>query len=347
MRMRSVLVAVVLSLAPSAGLVLAGCGENSPAGVDASVVADALPDAPGVGCTATSPREVTPEAFVGPEGLQARMTALIDGAQQSIDVHMYLFTVRALAERLVDARARGVSVRVIIDPDTGGDQQVRSTLASGGVPVRDANSLYEFAHAKYLVIDGKAAVIMSANFNGGAMSEERNYGIVDRDPDDVADLQAIFAADWAAAGGESAQPADLSCTRLVVSPNNAKQRILALIESARTTLELEIMYLAETNARDAIVAAKQRGVDVRVILGDRQDGSLPMLRAAGIPVRFPRSSMHAKLIIADGVAFVGSQNLSNTALTRNREVGALVFEPAPAQVIRSQFETDWAGAATN
>lgn len=336
MRTRSLSVAVVLALV--------GCGGSSPAGEDASVV-DAMLDAPGVGCTATSPRAVTPEAFVGPTGLQARLTALIDGAERTLDVHMYLFTMRPLAERLVAARARGVNVRVIIDPDTGGDVAVRSTLAQGGVTVRDANRLFEFSHAKYLLIDGELAVIMSANFNPGAMSEERNYGVIDRDPDDVADLQAIFAADWAAAGGESAQPADLSCTRLVVSPTNAKQRLLALIDGATQTLELEIMYLAETNVRDAIGAAKQRGVDVRVILGDRQDGSLAMLRGLGIEVRFPTTSMHAKLIIADGVAFVGSQNLSNTALTRNREVGALVFEPTPAQLIRSQFEADWASAS--
>lgn len=327
-------------------MLLAGCGGTSPAGDDASVV-DAAPDAPGIGCTATSPRAVTPEAFIGPTGLQTRLTTLIDSAERTLDVQMYLFTVRALADRLVDARERGVNVRVIIDPDTDGDAAVRSTLAAGGVPVRDANSLFEFAHAKYLVIDGEAAVIMSANFNGGAMSEERNYGIIDRDPDDVADLQAIFAADWAAAGGESAQPADLSCTRLIVSPNNAKQRILELIGSARETLELEIMYLAETNVREAIAAAQQRGVSVRVILGDRQDDSIPALRAAGIPVRFPTFSLHAKLIIADGVAFVGSQNLSNTALTRNREAGALVFEPAPAQLIRNQFESDWASSSQN
>jgi phosphatidylserine/phosphatidylglycerophosphate/cardiolipin synthase-like enzyme len=56
--------------------------------------------------------------------------------------------------------------------------------------------------------------------------------------------------------------------------------------------------------------------------------------------------IHAKLIIADGVVFVGSQNMSVTALTQNREVGAFVFEPTPAQVAITQFASDWAAAAT-
>ena len=98
------------------------------------------------------------------------------------------------------------------------------------VTVRDNISLYTYAHAKYMIIDGDTAVIMSTNFNVDAMDSERNYGMVDRDPDDVADVQAIFDMDWAAAGGETPRPADLACTRLIVSPNNARARLVELID---------------------------------------------------------------------------------------------------------------------
>jgi hypothetical protein len=36
--------------------------------------------------------------------------------------------------------------------------------------------------------------------------------------------------------------------------------------------------------------------------------------------------------------------MSITSLTKNREVGALVFEPAAAQVISTQFDADWTTA---
>ena len=39
--------------------------------------------------------------------------------------------------------------------------------------------------------------------------------------------------------------------------------------------------------------------------------------------------------------FVGSENMTFTSLTKNLEVRALVFEPAAATVITSQFTTDW------
>jgi len=326
---------------------LVGCGGDNGGSGDDGPPVDARPDADTMGCSPMSPRSVAPETFVGPTGLQARLTTLIDGATQTLDIHMYLWTVRALADRVVAAKQRGVAVRVILDPDSPGNDAVRPTLTNANVPTRDATPLYSFSHAKYMVIDGDRVVIMSMNFNVDAMSRERNYGMVDRDPKDVADLEKVFTMDWASAGGEPAQPADLACTRLIISPNNAKARILELIENATTTLEVEVMYLSEDSVRLAIGAAKARGVDVRVILSESTDASIPYLRGLGIPVRIANGFfLHAKLIVADGVVFVGSENMSLTSLTKNREVGALVFEPAAAAVITTQFETDWSGATT-
>ena len=46
------------------------------------------------------------------------------------------------------------------------------------------------------------------------------------------------------------------------------------------------------------------------------------------------------MIHADGVALVGSETMSDTLLTMNREVGELIFEPTPAGEIHAQCEAD-------
>ena len=311
--------------------------------------ADAAPDAvDGVGCTALTPRTVPLEAFVGPTGLQQRMTTLIDSAQSTLDVQMYLFTVKPLADRIAAAKQRGVAVRVILDPDEAGNAAVEPILTSGGVTFRQATALYTYSHAKYLIVDRSTVAIMSMNFNVDAMSNERNHGVIDKDPEDVSDVQAIFDMDWAAAGNEAPKAANLTCTRLIVSPNNSKQRIIEHINSAKTTLELELMYLSETSVRNAVGQAKARGVNVRVILEDPTDESVTYLTGLAIPVKFPPNSifLHSKLIIADGVAFVGSENMSITSLSKNREVGVLVLEPAQQAVIKQSFESDWTASHT-
>lgn len=319
--------------------------QHSEDDVDAGMT---MPDGPdGTGCTALTPRETAVESFVGPTGLEARIGALIDGAQHTLDIQMYLWTVQSLANKVVAAKNRGVAVRIILDPDEAGNNNVEPIFTSGGVTWKNSSMLYTFSHAKYMLIDRETAVIMSMNFNVDAMRSERNYGIVDRDPEDVADVEAIFEQDWAMANGQAPKPADLTCTRLVVSPTNSKARLLDHINSAQTTLDVELMYISEDAIRMAIGAAKSRGVAVRAILEDPNDESIPYLQGLGIPVRIADTFyLHSKLIIADEVAFVGSENMSFTSLTKNREVGALVFEPAPFQTIKSQFDTDWATETT-
>jgi phosphatidylserine/phosphatidylglycerophosphate/cardiolipin synthase-like enzyme len=333
-------------LALVAALLVACNGSNA---ADDQATPDAAPDAPdGTGCSTTTPRTTPPETFVGPTGLQERLGTLIDSAQTSLDVQMYLFTVRALADKIVAAKARGVAVRVILDPDEAGNANVTPTLTSGGVTWKNASTVYTFSHAKYLLIDHTTAVIMSMNFNVDAMNNERNYGMVDKDPEDVADLQSIFEQDWALANGTTPITPDLTCTRLIVSPTNSTARLLAFINSATQTLDVEVLYITDATVRNAIGAAKQRGVNVRVILEDPSDQSSNAdttiyFKNLGIPVKYANNQfyLHAKLVIADGTAFVGSQNFSPTALSRNREVGALVFEPAAEAVIAQQFESDW------
>jgi len=238
----------------------------------------------------------------------------------------------------------GRALRVLLDPDEP-SSVVHDKLVTAGIEVRFDPPAFSFAHAKYMVLDGRTAVIHSGNFNAGAMTTERNYAIIDRDPDDVADVRAIFESDWAAGPAP-----DLSCTRLIVSPVNSQQRILDHVNSAKTTLDIEVLYVTEPGLIDAIVAAAGRGVAVRVMLSDTvknpvNTSTQAMFVSKGIPTKILLANyLHAKMIQADGVALVGSENMSITSFTKNREVGALVFEPGPAGLIHAQYEADWAAA---
>src|ERR1044071_2949867 len=101
----SVLVVAALTL-------LAGCRTDNSADDTTDPDGGSTVDAPdGTGCTTLTPRTQPLETFVGPTGLQSRMAALIDGAKSSIDIQMYLWTVKDLATRLVNAKQRGVEIR--------------------------------------------------------------------------------------------------------------------------------------------------------------------------------------------------------------------------------------------
>lgn len=328
-------------------LLVGACGQPGTQDVDAPVADDdAGIDAPA--CDPERPRTAAPEALVGPQvsafGLEERVIAAIDSATTSVDVQMYAFTKTNLADRLVAARNRGARVRVILDPSQPNDTVV-ARLAAGGITAVDAPAGFVNAHAKYLIVDGNRAVILSGNFTSAGLDDQRNYGLDDRDPDDVAALVEVFAADLAN------RPAVLTCPRLVITPGDSKARILTLIGSAQTSLDLELYYLADTNVRAAVITAKNRGIAVRVLLADV--GEIPdnattanTLKAAGVAVRTLRNpTVHAKAIIVDGAAaLVGSNNMSITSFRDNREVGAIVRDAATVNRVKSQLDADWNAA---
>jgi len=319
------------------------CREPATSSVDAAGDAAPLADARTMhGCNVNDPRSAAPEVFVGPVGYGPKFRSIIDGATTSIDLQMYLFTVTDLSTALINAKQRGVAVRVLLDPDHAGNTSTRSKLMSAGVNVQNAPAGFEYAHAKYMLVDGKMAVVSSGNFNIGALESERNYAFVTRDAEDLADLAAIFAADW---DGTAISQA---CTRLLVSPYNSRPRLLAHINSAQTKLDLELFYMTDGDVVAAVKLAISRGVTVRAILTSPTDlagnaSTITMLKGLGVPVKVAKNfDLHAKLIIADGVAFIGSENMSYTSLTKNREVGALIFEPSQAQIAQAQFDLDFA-----
>jgi phosphatidylserine/phosphatidylglycerophosphate/cardiolipin synthase-like enzyme len=211
--------------------------------------------------------------------------------------------------------------------------------------VRWGNPDFAFTHAKVIIADGDASVISTGNYVLGQVKADRNFVVVDKDPEDVAALTALFDADWAR------KPLDARCERLVISPDNARGRILRLIESAERTLDVESMELGDASVRHALADRRAAGVRVRVVLADpwwvhANDGAARYLAANKIRARYLVSpSVHAKAIVADGErAYVGSVNMSWTSLTKSREIGVIADEPEAVATISATLARDWSAA---
>lgn len=126
--------------------------------------------------------------------------------------------------------------------------------------------------------------------------------------------------------------------------------VIRVAQSAQMYLDAACYTFTLSSIGDELIAAKKRGVNVRVIL-DRMSSSqgysqLPRLLQAGIPVRVNAHEglMHNKFIIADGKNLAtGSFNWTQSAMDRNDE-NVLLFwqEPSTANLYAAQFERMWA-----
>jgi phosphatidylserine/phosphatidylglycerophosphate/cardiolipin synthase-like enzyme len=297
-------------------------------------------------CSVDVPRQKPLEAWAEPDASQAPFVDALSTAKSSIRVMVYEMGYGAILDTLVAKAKAGVSVRVILDTSKQSiNQKYFDALTAAGATVEWSAAKFTYMHAKSIVIDDTIAVISTGNYLASQMAQERNYVVRDEDPSDVASLAAIFDADFA-----GTEP-DVSCTRLVVSPVNARQRILDLIASATDTLDIESMQLADSDVRSAIAARKQAGVAVRVILADTawidtNADAAAFLAANQIQARYLSSpKVHVKAIAVDGQrAYLGSENLSYTSLSKNREIGVIAFEPAISTLMSQTFEADWAKA---
>ena len=112
----------------------------------------------------------------------------------------------------------------------------------------------------------------------------------------------------------------MPCTRLLVSPINARGRILDLINSAQTTLTIESMQFADSDVRNAVEARVQAGVEVRVMLADADwvaanAAAATYLKTSASTVKWI-PHLHTKVIVVDGArGYLGSENLSRRRST--------------------------------
>ncbi len=128
------------------------------------------------------------------------------------------------------------------------------------------------------------------------------------------------------------------------SPNGV-DRIIALINSSQKTIDIAAFSFTSEELFTAILNARERGVDVRIILEKRminiKGSKFKVLQELGIDIIFDNNpgSMHNKFIIVDNeVVETGSMNFSANGLTKNNENFLIIYNPAIANAFLQEFE---------
>lgn len=125
--------------------------------------------------------------------------------------------------------------------------------------------------------------------------------------------------------------------RLCFNPDgdSCEELLLESIRAARRSLHVQAYYFTSAPLAQAVKQAKDRGVDVQVILDksqiDDKYTSATYLKNAGVPVFIDTKPAiaHNKVMIFDGRAvFTGSYNFTKSAEKRNTENGLLIRDDA-------------------
>ncbi|WP_438446486.1 phospholipase D-like domain-containing protein [Gorillibacterium sp. sgz5001074] len=139
-------------------------------------------------------------------------------------------------------------------------------------------------------------------------------------------------------------------TAFTQSGQKPEQLLIQVYKSAKSTLDIAISAINHEEIVAAILDARIRGVQVRVIT-DRtesanaaQSDKLKSLLEAGIPVKenSRKGLMDLKMsIVDDQTATTGSFNYTVNASTSNDEMLVVLREPETAKQWKKQFDAMW------
>ncbi len=316
------------------------------------------------------------------------MLAAIDSAERTVTFETYIYWSGEVGDRFSDALSRkareGVRVHVLVDwaGALKMDEATFDEMAEAGVEVERYRPLAWYrlgrmnsrTHRKLLVVDGRVG------FTGGV-------GIADvwdghaQDPQHwrdmhfrvegpvVAQMQAAFLDNWIQTTGAvlngpayfppldsvGAVAAHTFTSSAEGGSDSMRLMYLMAITSSERTVDLASAYFVPDDIMvRALVAARERGVRVRVLVpGPHIDSELVRisskkvwgdLLAAGVEISIYQPTMlHTKMLIVDGqMVSVGSTNFDVRSFELNDEASLNLYDEAIAARMAATFERDWA-----
>ncbi|MBM4376185.1 MAG: DUF1669 domain-containing protein [Deltaproteobacteria bacterium] len=281
--------------------------------------------------------DVKASAFFAPhDDVEAVVLGELARAKKSL--HLAFFNIRleqvkTVLEQKVKA---GLDVHVLLDKKQQDESYntMYEDLQAVGVPVtliENKSAADATLHDKFTVIDGERVMTGSANFSYTALHVSDESLVVAKSGDLAARYEAEF--DELVAQGSAKSPAYGSeKIRAWMGPEDSlATKIGIAIDAAKKTAFIAMFNLNTDNILDALVAAKERGVNVVVVL-DKKQADDPtgtadeLLTAAGVKVLKAlntgsnQAEMHHKYAVLDhATVLVGSNNWTNLGSYFNDE----------------------------
>ena len=279
--------------------------------------------------------------IVQPDSGVAPVVTAIKHARKSIDILIFRLDRHEIARALEDAVARGVHVRALTaHQNRGGTKSLRKLemeLLAGGVTVsRTADDLVRY-HGKMLIVDARVLHVYGFNFTRLDIEKSRSFGIVTKNEKLVSAAMKLFEADF------ERQPYTNGAERLIVSPENARERIGAFIKAARRRLWIYDPKVTDDSMLKLLSERARRGVEIRII--GKVDSKW---EKDGIHIeKYPGKRLHIRAMMRDGNrAFVGSQSMRKLELDKRREIGVVITDESIIREMEAVFSDDWAQTET-
>jgi cardiolipin synthase len=140
--------------------------------------------------------------------------------------------------------------------------------------------------------------------------------------------------------------------KLIVLPDHTAKPFIDAVDNAKKSIRVKMFLFSHPGLIEAVLRAKKRGIDVRVMLNPaRRSGksentaTAKRLRAAGIEVKDSNPAFdvtHEKsMVLDDRVAFVQSLNWDVKNLEGTRDYAVVTDDKREVAEVLAGFDADW------
>jgi len=272
--------------------------------------------------------------IIQPDSGVAPIVTAIKQAKKTIDILIFRLDRYEIARALGEAVTRGVHVRALTaHQNRGGTKGLRKLemrLLEMGVTVsRTADDLIRY-HGKMMILDSRVLHVYGFNFTGLDIEKSRSFGLVTKNDKLIKEAMKLFEADF------ERQPYLPGYDRFVVSPENARERLVNFIKGARKELLIYDPQVTDDAMLRLLTERIKAGVDVKIIGKVEAKWNIN-------GEKYPGKRLHIRAMIRDGKrGFLGSQSLRRLELEKRREVGVVITDEKVIGEMQAVFEHDWA-----
>ena len=266
----------------------------------------------------------------------------ISEAKSSIVILTYTFSDPDVINLLVKKAGEGIKVTIVVDKDHMGSLLPHAGKFSLLTRLTGEGRL----HHKITVVDQESVWIGSANLSPDALTKQNNTVIRLKSKEMATALHEEMEVFLGTRERSSKPLPPITINgqkiELLLFPNvpfgvpnspekklndYGKKRILEMINGASKSLRFAVCVWTDPDLMQAVIAAKQRGVNVEVIVWKKEESTLSALELAGINItQKPHLPlMHNKWMLVDDEDFLNcSANWSKSWFSRNDESSIII-----------------------
>lgn len=289
-------------------------------------------------------------------GLEDAIIADINGAQQSVKIAVFEFNRPNIADAMIQAKQRGLTVQMVFDAgnlEDPEDAEQVGRLEQAGIPIT-----YEqtdaFMHNKIILIDDTIVWTGSMNLTHNEVYRNNNNMLRTMVPPLVENYRQRFADLFAGRMGRSAPK---NTPNPVITLNNgvrienyfspsdgAREHLVNYLKKATKSVKIVAFSFTDDATGQALIDLYRRGVNVQVVMETRNvagtGSQFADLEQAGIPILRDGNcyTAHNKFMVIDEQTVItGSYNFTNRAEKVNDENLLIITDATLGALYSAEF----------